>query len=364
MTQHHQNADESRLEHGGPTLAEGNESGRNASTAMKTRKLGPHLTVSAVGLGCMGMSHAYGGQDEKESVRTLHRAVECGVTFFDTAEVYGPFENEILVGKALKPYRDKVVIATKFGFRIDASKEGVDAMSGVDSRPEHVREVAEASLKRLGVEVIDLFYQHRVDPQVPIEDTVGAMADLVKEGKVRALGLSEAGAEMIRRAHTVHPISALQSEYSLWTRDPEGEILDTCRELGIGFVPFSPLGRGFLTGKLQKPDDFGADDFRRNLPRFSADNMAANASLVKLLEEMATEKGISAAQLALAWVLNQGDFIVPIPGARKIAHLEQNIAAANIALSPEELKVLGDMLAPEKFAGKRYGDAGAWVTKK
>ncbi|BCH26053.1 aldo/keto reductase [Mesorhizobium sp. L-8-3] len=331
---------------------------------MKTRKIGSDLAVSAVGLGCMGMSHAYGGQDEAESIRTLHRAVELGVTFFDTAEVYGPFENEILVGKALKPYRDKVVIATKFGFRIDAGKQGVNAMSGVDSRPDHVREVAEASLKRLGVDAIDLFYQHRVDPQVPIEDTVGAMADLVKEGKVRALGLSEAGADIIRRAHAVHPISALQSEYSLWTRDPEGEILDTCRELGIGFVPFSPLGRGFLTGKIQKPEDFGPDDFRRTLPRFSPENMAGNASLVRMLEEMATEKGVTAAQLALAWVVNQGDFIVPIPGARKIAHLEQNVAAADIALTPEELKTLGDMLAPEKFAGTRYGSAGAWVTKR
>lgn len=331
---------------------------------MKTRKLGPQLSVSAVGLGCMGMSHAYGGQDEEESIRTLHRAVEVGVTFFDTAEVYGPFENEILVGKALKPYREKVVIATKFGFRIDTSKTGASAMSGVDSRPEHVREVAEASLKRLGVEVIDLLYQHRVDPQVPIEDTVGAMADLVKAGKVRALGLSEAGAAIIRRAHSVHPISALQSEYSLWTRDPEGEVLEICRELGIGFVPFSPLGRGFLTGKIQKPDDFGSDDFRRTLPRFSPENMAANASLVAALEEMAGAKGVTAAQLALAWVINQGDFIVPIPGARKIAHLEQNIAAADIVLSPEELKTLGDMLAPEKFAGKRYGEAAMSLTNR
>jgi aryl-alcohol dehydrogenase-like predicted oxidoreductase len=331
---------------------------------MKTRTLGPHLAVSTVGLGCMGMSHAYGGQDEQESIRTLHRAIDLGVTFFDTAEVYGPFENEILVGKALKPYRDKVVIATKFGFRIDTSKKDTGAMAGLDSRPEHVREVAEASLKRLGVEVIDLFYQHRVDPNVPIEETIGAMADLVREGKVRALGLSEAGAAQIRRAHAVHPISALQSEYSLWTRDPEGEILDTCRELGIGFVPFSPLGRGFLTGKIQKPEDFGTDDFRRTLPRFNSENMAANASLVTLLEEMATTKGVTAAQLALAWVLHQGDFIVPIPGARKIAHLEQNVAAAEITLSSDELKTLGDMLAPEKFAGKRYGDAAMSLTNR
>jgi aryl-alcohol dehydrogenase-like predicted oxidoreductase len=312
----------------------------------------------------MGMSHAYGGKEEQESIRTLHRAIDLGVTFFDTAEVYGPFENEILVGKALKPYRDKVVIATKFGFRIDTSKSGAAAMSGLDGRPEHVRDVAEASLKRLGVEVIDLLYQYRVDPQVPIEETVGAMADLVKEGKVRALGLSEAGAAHIRQAHAVHPISVLQSEYSLWTRDPEGEILDTCRDLGNGFVPFSPLGRGFLTGKIQKPEDFGSEDFRRTLPRFSPENMAANASLVRLLEEMATEKGVTAAQLALAWVLHQGNFIVPIPGARKIAHLEQNVAAADITLSPDELKTLSDMLAPEKFAGKRYGDAAMALTKK
>lgn len=329
-----------------------------------TRRLGGHLTVSTVGLGCMGMSHAYGGQDERESIRTLHRAVELGVTLFDTAEMYGPFENEILVGKALKPFRDKVVIATKFGFRIDPAKKGADAMHGLDSRPEHVREVAEASLKRLGVETIDLLYQHRVDPQVPIEDTVGAMAELVKEGKVRAIGLSEAGADIVRRAHAVHPVAALQSEYSLWTRNPEGEILDTCRELGIGFVPFSPLGRGFLTGKIQKPEDFGENDFRRTIPRFNAENMAANASLVKLLEGMAADKGVTAAQLALAWVIGQGDFIVPIPGARKIEHLEQNVAAADIALSPQELETLGALLAPEKFAGKRYGDAGAWVSNR
>lgn len=331
---------------------------------MKTRKLGPDLTVSAVGLGCMGMSHAYGGQDERESIRTIHRAVELGVTFFDTAEVYGPFQNETLIGKALQPYRGKVSIATKFGFQIDPSKTGTDAMIGVNSRPEHVREVAEASLKRLGVEAIDLFYQHRIDPEVPIEDTVGAMADLVREGKVRALGLSEATAANIRRAHAVYPISALQSEYSLWTRDPEGEILETCRELGIGFVPFSPLGRGFLTGKFQNVENLSHDDFRRTLPRFSTENIAANASLVNLLEGMAADKGVTAAQLALAWVIHRADFIVPIPGARKIEHLEQNVAAADIHLTPAEVESLGDLLAPEKFAGTRYGNAGAWVANK
>lgn len=332
-------------------------------TSMPTRELGPDLTVSAVGLGCMGMSHAYGGQDEKDAIRTLHRAVDLGVTFFDTAEAYGPFANEILVGKGLKPFRNRVVIATKFGFRLDPAGNGAGAMNGLDSRPEHVRAVAEASLRRLGVDVIDLLYQHRLDPEVPIEDTVGAMADLVREGKVRALGLSEVGTDTLRRAHAVHPIAALQSEYSLWTRNPEGEILDACRALGIGFVPFSPLGRGFLTGAIRKPEDFGADDFRHKIPRFSAENMAANAALVKILEGMAAQKGVTAAQLALAWVLHRGDFIVPIPGARRIEHLEQNVAAARIALSAEEMEALGDLLAPEKFAGERYG-AGAWVSRK
>ncbi len=331
---------------------------------MKTRKLGTELTVSAIGLGCMGMSHAYGGQDEQDAIRTLHRAVEIGVTFFDTAEVYGPFANEILVGKGLRSVRDKVTIATKFGFRIDPAKTDSQAMSGLDSRPEHVREVAEASLKRLGVEVIDLFYQHRPDPEVPIEDTAGAVADLIKAGKVRAFGLSEASAEHIRRAHSVQPVSALQSEYSLWTRDPEGEILDTCRELNIGFVPFSPLGRGFLTGKIQNTSEFGEGDFRKNLPRFEADNMAANLALVKLVEEMAAAKGATAAQLALAWVLAKGDFIVPIPGARKITHLEQNTAAADIVLTAEDVTRLDDMLSPDKIAGARYGGAAAWNAKR
>jgi aryl-alcohol dehydrogenase-like predicted oxidoreductase len=331
---------------------------------MHTRKLGKDLTVSAIGLGCMGMSHAYGGQDEATSIRTLQRAVEIGVTFFDTAEVYGPFINEELVGKALKPFRDQVVIATKFGFRIDRTKTDSAAMSGLDSRPEHVREVAEASLKRLGVEVIDLFYQHRVDPDVPIEDTVGAMAELVKQGKVKALGLSEASSDIIRRAHKVHPISALQSEYSLWTRDPEGDILDTCRELGIGFVPFSPLGRGFLTGKIQSTSDFGESDLRAKMPRFEADNMAANLALVKLVEEMAAEKGVTAAQLALAWVLAKGDFIVPIPGARKIPNLEQNAGAADVTLTAGDIAKLDDMLSPDKIAGARYGAGAAWTPKR
>ncbi|MER9849858.1 MULTISPECIES: aldo/keto reductase [unclassified Mesorhizobium] len=321
---------------------------------MQTRKLGNELDVYPVGLGCMGMSFAYGGQPEAEAIATLRHAVEIGVNFFDTAEVYGPFENEILVGKALKPVRDKVTIATKFGFNILEEGSGMERMAGVDSRPEHVKAVAEASLKRLDTEVIDLYYQHRVDPNVPIEDTVGAMAELVREGKVRALGLSEASAATIRRAHAVHPIAAVQSEYSLWSRDPEGEVFAVCRELGIGFVPYSPLGRGLLTGTIAKPDVLGADDWRRGLPRFQADAMAANAAVVAVLEKMAAGKGVTPAQLALAWVLHQGDFIVPIPGARKMRHLEQNTAAADIVLSQAEVASIGDALSPEKVVGKRY----------
>ncbi|MER8596198.1 aldo/keto reductase [Mesorhizobium sp. M1182] len=321
---------------------------------MQTRKLGNELDVYPVGLGCMGMSFAYGGQPEAEAIATLRHAVEIGVNFFDTAEVYGPYENEILVGKALKPVRDKVTIATKFGFKILEEGSGMERMAGVDSRPEHVKAVAEASLKRLDTEVIDLYYQHRVDPNVPIEDTVGAMAELVREGKVRALGLSEASAATIRRAHAVHPIAAVQSEYSLWSRDPEGEVFAVCREFGIGFVPYSPLGRGLLTGTIDKPDVLGADDWRRGLPRFQADAMAANAAVVAVLEKMAAGKGVTPAQLALAWVLHQGDFIVPIPGARKMRHLQQNTAAADVVLSQAEVASIGDALSPEKVVGKRY----------
>ncbi|OOG68554.1 aldo/keto reductase [Sinorhizobium sp. A49] len=331
---------------------------------MKTRKLGSELTVSAIGLGCMGMSFAYGGADEAESIRTLQRAVDLGVTFFDTAEVYGPYENEKLVGRALKPLRDKVTIATKFGFRIAPGKPAAEAIKGIDGRPENARAVADASLKRLGIDVIDLYYQHRVDPEVPIEDTVGAMADLVRQGKVRTLGLSEASAETIRRAHKVHPIAAVQSEYSLWSRDPEEDVLATCRELGIGFVPYSPLGRGMLTGTIRKADDLAADDFRRSLPRFQAENFGANAALVDTLETLAREKGVTAAQLALAWVINQGDFIVPIPGARKLNHLEQNAAAADIVLTVDECARLGDALSPALVAGKRYSEASLALTNR
>ncbi|TPI35989.1 aldo/keto reductase [Mesorhizobium sp. B3-1-9] len=321
---------------------------------MKTRKLGTELEVFPVGLGCMGMSFGYGGQPETEAIATLRRAVEIGVTFFDTAEVYGPFENEILLGKALKPVRDHVTIATKFGFKISEHGSGMDRMIGVDSRPEHVKAVAEASLKRLNTDVLDLYYQHRVDPNVPIEDTVGAMAELVREGKVRALGLSEVSGATLRRAHAVHPIAAVQSEYSLWSRDPEDEVFAVCRELGIGFVPYSPLGRGLLTGTIGKPDALGAGDWRRTLPRFQAEAMAANNAVIAVLEKLAAEKGVTPAQLALAWVLHQGDFIVPIPGARKIRHLEQNTAAAGIELSAAEVAAIGDALSPDKVVGKRY----------
>jgi aryl-alcohol dehydrogenase-like predicted oxidoreductase len=324
---------------------------------MQQRKLGAELTVSAVGLGCMGMSFAYGGQEESAAIATLRRAVEIGVNFFDTAEVYGPFENEILLGKALKSVRDRVVIATKFGFRISDEGVGAARMVGVNGRPEQAKAVAEACLKRLGIEVIDLYYQHRVDPAVPIEETVGAMAELVREGKVRALGLSEASAATIRRAHAVHPIAAVQSEYSLWSREPEAGVLATCRELGIGFVPYSPLGRGLLTGAIATPDALGKDDWRHGLPRFQADAMAANAAVVARLGEIAARKGVTAAQLALAWVLHQGDFIVPIPGARKIAHLEQNAAAADIVLSSAELAAIGEAMSPERVVGKRYTEA-------
>jgi len=324
---------------------------------MEQRKLGSELTVSAIGLGCMGMSHAYGGQDEKDAIATLHRAVELGVTFFDTAEVYGPHTNEVLVGKGLKPFRDRVTIATKFGFNIDETPDGPVWRPGENSRPEHVRAVADASLRRLGIEVIDLFYQHRVDPAVPIEDTVGAMAELVRAGKVRALGLSEASAATIRRAHAVHPIAAVQSEYSLWTRDPEADALPACKELGIGFVPFSPLGRGFLTGAITSADQLGEKDFRRTLPRFEEENLRRNLAAVERLKAFAGDRGITAAQAALAWVLHQGDTIVPIPGSRKITNLEQNVAAASIRLSADELAEISAIIAPEQIAGARYPEA-------
>lgn len=321
---------------------------------MDNRHLGPELAVSALGLGCMGMSFGYGGQPEAESIRTLHRAVEIGVTFLDTAEVYGPYENEELIGRAIKGMRERVVIATKFGFKISDKGHGTDRMIGLDSRPEHVRDVCDASLLRLGIDEIDLFYQHRVDPDVPIEETVGAMADLVQAGKVRTLGLSEVAAPTLRRAHAVHPIAAVQSEYSLWSRDPEAAILPTCRELGIGFVPYSPLGRGLLTGTIKDRESLGADDFRRTLPRFEAANLSANRPLLDVLTTMATDKGITPAQLALAWVLHQGDFIVPIPGARKIRHLEENARAVSVTLSAEDLAAIELAMPQEAISGRRY----------
>jgi aryl-alcohol dehydrogenase-like predicted oxidoreductase len=319
---------------------------------LPNRKLGRQgLEVSALGLGCMGMSQSYGAADETESIATIHRALDLGVTFFDTAEVYGPFTNEDLVGRAIAGRRHEVVIATKFGFRI---VDGEPA--GVDSRPEHVREVAEASLSRLRTDYIDLFYQHRVDPAVPIEDVVGAMADLVREGKVRFLGLSEAGEETIRRAHAVHPISALQSEYSLWERNLEPRIIPLLRELGIGLVPFSPLGRGFLTGTAKRGEEYGEGDFRRGDPRFAGENFDANMRAAATVRELAKRKSATPAQVALAWLLHKGDDITPIPGTKRRRYLEENVGAATLTLSPAEVSELDSALAPEKVAGPRYNE--------
>ncbi|CAN5314504.1 aldo/keto reductase [soil metagenome] len=326
---------------------------------LTTRALGTQgLTVPAIGLGIMGMSHAYGTREERnegESIATIHRAIDLGCTFLDTAEAYGPFLNEELLGRALTQLngaRDRVTIATKFGFKFD--ENGV--IAGVDSRPSHIRGVVEASLRRLQTDRIDLLYQHRVDPAVPIEDVVGAMADLVHEGKVRFLGLSEAGEQTIRRAHAVHPISALQSEYSLWERNLEPRIIPLLRELGIGLVPFAPLGRGFLTGAVKRAEEYPDGDFRKGDPRYQGENFDANVQAASVVQELAARKGMKAGQVALAWLLHKGDDIVPIPGTKRRTYLEENIGAANVALTSAELTTLDAALAPEMIAGPRYGE--------
>jgi aryl-alcohol dehydrogenase-like predicted oxidoreductase len=316
---------------------------------MQQRRLG-QLQVSALGLGCMGMSEFYGNGDEAESIATIHRAIELGVTFLDTADMYGVGRNEELVGRAIADRRDKVVLATKFGNVRGPNGERL----GINGKPDYVRQACEASLKRLKIDVIDLYYQHRVDPDTPIEDTVGAMADLVRQGKVRYLGLSEAGPQTIRRAHAVHPITALQTEYSLWSRDPEDELLPTVRELGIGFVPYSPLGRGFLTGQIKSVDDLAEDDFRRNSPRFQGENFQKNLDLVREIEAMAGEKGCTASQLALAWVLAQGDDIVPIPGTKRRRYLEENVGSLDVTLTDDDLARIDRIIPPGAAAGTRY----------
>jgi aryl-alcohol dehydrogenase-like predicted oxidoreductase len=318
---------------------------------MKNRNVGRQgLEVSALGLGCMGMSEFYGPRDEAESIATIHRALDLGINFLDTADVYGPFTNEELVGKAIRGHRQGVVLATKFGIVRSADPQA----RGINGRPEYVRAACDASLKRLNVDIIDLYYQHRVDPQVPIEDTVGAMAQLVQAGKVRYLGLSEASPATIRRAHAVHPITALQTEYSLWSREPEDEILETVRELGIAFVAYSPLGRGFLTGEIKHYEDFADDDYRRLSPRFQGENFARNLELVGRVQKIAEEKGCTPAQLALAWVLAQGDDVIPIPGTKRRSYLEQNAAAVNLTLTLKDLRRLEEVAPRGAAKGSRY----------
>jgi aryl-alcohol dehydrogenase-like predicted oxidoreductase len=323
---------------------------------MEKRKLA-ELDVSAIGLGCMGMSAFYGTTDEDEGIATIQRALELGVNFLDTAQLYGPLTNEMLVGRAVKGHRDEYVIATKFSRRMDDATPGDMTTTGpLDGSPEHVRKSIDGSLQRLGTDHVDLFYQHRVDPNVPIEETVGAMGELVQQGKVRHIGLSEAAPETIRRAHAVHPITAVQTEYSLWTRFPETDVIPTCRDLGIGFVPYSPLGRGFLSGRFTSPEELDEGDFRRNGPRFTGENLEANQALAAKVREIAENKGITPAQLAIAWVLAQGDDLVPIPGTKRRSYLEQNAAAADVELTAEDLERINAEL-PEA-AGDRYDEGG------
>jgi aryl-alcohol dehydrogenase-like predicted oxidoreductase len=321
---------------------------------MQKRKLGKsNLEVSALGLGCMGMSYGFGpAGDKQEMIALIHSAIDRGITFFDTAEAYGPFKNEELVGEALAPFRKQVVIATKFGFKIDPKT--ARGISGVDSRPEHIKEVAEAALKRLRVETIDLFYQHRVDPNVPIEEVAGAVKDLIQQGKVKHFGLSEAGAQVIRRAHAIQPVTALQSEYSLWWREPEVEILPLLEELGIGFVPFSPLGKGFLTGKIDEDTKFDKNDFRNLVPRFTPENRKSNLALIHVLHQFAQQKKATPAQIALAWLLAQKPWIVPIPGTTKLHRLEENIGAAAIELTPDDLAQIDKVSSKITVQGARY----------